>query len=256
MRPRPTEPPARTRLEVTSAERDAITAVLGPMPASLLAPIRDARGQRFQRLEFLGDSVLDLVVVVHLLVEPRCRACTGLDGNIGRLVTDHALAERAEAAGLGAWLEWQASPERRADLVEACVAACWLAGGWPQAADLIDLVVHPLGAGVTAILTTGEGGAVSAGNPRTQRRAGAAVLELAASRRVFDELPTADEGALSHRRAQLHRAARVADYARRHHLSRGGPDSVASDVVESQLATTLLRDGADAALADADVVLG
>ena len=44
---------------------------------------------------------------------------------------------------MGKWLEWRASHERTADLVETCVAASWLTGRWPQTVAFVNAVVHP-----------------------------------------------------------------------------------------------------------------
>lgn len=248
MTARPDVPPASLRASLTDAERAGITAVVGPLPDDLLRPLRDARGRTFQRLEFLGDSVLDLVLQVHGVVERDCPACRGGAANLGRFVTDAALGRQAAAAGVGSWLEWQASAERHADLVEASVAAAWLHGSWTQVVPLIGSVVHPVGDRVASVLVSG-GFVVDGAVPRPSlRRTGSALLELAASRVVFDLLPDADEGELSGRRALLHQTRRVAQYARRHGLAEDGPDAALSDAVEEMLAGELLSAGATAAI--------
>jgi dsRNA-specific ribonuclease len=97
--------------------------VSGPAPPG--PRVRDARGRTSQRLEFLGDSALDLTLATHVAVEPDCPACPASPrrGDPARLVTDRRLAERARAHGMGDWLEWEASDDRLADLVETAVAA-------------------------------------------------------------------------------------------------------------------------------------
>lgn len=249
------EPPPHLRSEVNENERAAIAAAVGPLAPELLRPIRDGRGQQFQRLEFLGDSVMDLALAVHALIEPACSNCLSVAGDVGRLVTDHALASQATAGGFGGWLEWQASPERLADLVEAAAAAAWLQGGWSQAFEVINGVVHPLSPLTLKALATGGLAADQGSTSKALRRVGASLLELAASQLVYRAAADADEGELSRRRAELHRATRIAEYARDHHVGTGKDDSVLSDAVEELLAQRLLSAGADLALDEATAVL-
>ena len=250
---RPLAPPPNLRATLDAPERRLIQAVVGPADDHLLRPLRDARGREFQRLEFLGDSVLDLVLAVHAAVEPTCAACRRVDGHVTRLVTDVQLGRRARSQGLGAWLEWQASDERLADLVEACAAVAFVAGSWARACAFIDPVVHPLG---PTTLRTLESGWAGADDPAPVRGIGSALLELAAGLDTFDRHPDADEGELSRRRASLHQTSVVARHARRHHLVDGrGADAVVSDRVEVLLADRLLNAGADSALQEAVAVL-
>lgn len=229
-------------------------AAVGPLTDDLAVVVRDGRGVEFQRFEFLGDSVLDVVLTVHRVVEPGCPACRAVRGDVARVVTDHQLAERAAELGIGAWLEWEASPQRLADLIETCVAAVWFHGGWEQVAHFAGHVVHPLGQPATDALLRGDLLATPE-EIRPERRLGAALLELAAGHRVYQQEPTADEGELSRRRADLHRIARVADYARRTTATNGEiADAALSDQVEAGLAQLLLREGADRALAAASLV--
>ena len=144
MAQRPDTPPAGLRADVSASERVAVEAVTGGLPPDLLRAVRDGRGREFQRLEFLGDSVLDVLLTAHAVVSPSCPECAKVGGNVGRLVTDAALAAKAEGLDLGSWLEWRASPERLADLVEACIAAAWISGGWAQAIAVVERTVHPL----------------------------------------------------------------------------------------------------------------
>ena len=265
---RPAEPPPYLRTDLTATERAAIVAVVGPLDDALVHPIRDGRGRVFQRLEFLGDSVLDLVMMVHAVVEPACPRCTSVGGDVAKLVTDQRLAKQAAASGLGSWLEWEPSHERLADLVEACAASAWLAGRWPQVTTFAAAFVHPLGPAVAAALASSpEHDSSSAPRIKVERRMGASLFELAAGYRLFTDHPDVDEGELSRLRALNHRATRIAAFARHHHLFAeaaadhpGSPlttpdDSVVSDQVEAMLAERLLQHGADAALATADEVL-
>jgi dsRNA-specific ribonuclease len=241
-------PPPRLRQDVTERERRSIETALGPIPDDdLLRAVRDGRGRQFQRLEFLGDSVLDVVLAVHRWIETSCARCAGRETLPE--ASDSHLAQVAEQAGLGSWLEWRASDERFADLVETCVAACWLTGRWPQTAQFITSVVHPIGEPTVRSLTAG-----GAGEPgRAARRVGSAILELAAASGVYLAMPSADEGELSTARATLHRASAIAAEARvtgdilGSSVIRGDDDTVLSQV-EDALADTLGASGADASL--------
>jgi dsRNA-specific ribonuclease len=195
-------------------------------------------------MEFLGDSVLDVILAVHVWAEPECPACAKREA--AAAASDLHLAEAARRAGLGEWLEWRASDDRIADLVETCVAACWLSGRWQQAARFAAHVVHPVGDQTVRALALG-GAHLEAG--RVARRAGSALLELAAGDGVVRAFPDADEGELSTRRATIHRATTIAVVAKERGLAhRGDPETVLS-AVEDQVAAVLAAEGADAALA-------
>jgi len=253
---RPSEPPPFLRANLSDRERAEITTAVGQLSDDLVRPLRDGRGHDFQRLEFLGDSVLDVILTVHAVVEPRCARCERANGEVGRLVTDRRLGRQAEVIGLGSWLEWEASWERLADLVEACVAAAWLGGGWAQAAAFASAAVHPLNLNCAMTLTGQSKSRQAPTGSRAERQLGAALLELAAASSLFRGHPTADEGELSRLRAASHRITRVAAYARNTHRAFGaGEDAALSDRVEAWLAGQLLRRGADPALANATDVL-
>jgi hypothetical protein len=242
-------PPPRLRSKVSAQERALITDAVGPLADDrLVRAVRDGRGREFQRLEFLGDSVLDLVLAAHRWVEPSCRACR----DASQVASDRHLAQVARAAGLGAWLEWDASDDRIADLVETCVAATWLTGRWPRAVGFAARVVHPFGDATGKLLAAG-GQSLPPG--REARRVGAAVLELAAASGLFDELALADEGELSRRRALVHDADQVAARVRRREQVSGDAETVVSRV-EDALAAQLADAGADAALTAARPLLG
>jgi dsRNA-specific ribonuclease len=254
---RPRKPPPYLRPDLRDDEHAAIVAAVGPLSDGLARAIRDGRGEAFQRLEFLGDSVLDLLLTVHAVVEPDCPHCRAVGGDVARLVTDQRLAQRAAATGFGSWLEWDASGERLADLVEACVAAAWLAGSWPQAVAYSATMVHPIDATVVAVLIGESGHRLVSTSIRAERRVGASILELAAAHAAFDADPDADEGELSRVRAANHRTARVAAHARRTGIvDARGDDAVVSNRVEGLLAAQLRSDGADYALTSARDVLG
>lgn len=240
----PDTPPPYLRAAVSAAERAQIEAMLGPVSDDdALRAVRDGRGRQFQRLEFLGDSVLDVILVVHEWVEPACPACAEREASAA--ASDAHLAEAARHAGLGAWLEWRASNERIADLVETCVAACWLSGRWVQATRFVAQVVHPVEEETAKSLLAG---AVGLEPGRIGRRAGSAILELAAADGVLLGYPDADEGELSTRRATIHRATAIAVIAKERGLSQRGDPELVLSVVEDQVAAALAAEGADGAL--------
>jgi dsRNA-specific ribonuclease len=245
----PDTPPPYLRPEITEDERRQIETVIGPVTdESVLRAVRDGRGREFQRLEFVGDSVLDVILTAHQWIERDCAACAGEETLPD--ASDRALAASASAVGLGSWLEWRASPERIADLVETCVAACWLSGRWVQASTFVNDVVHPVGAPTVSTLQNGS----ALGLPgRAARRVGSAVLELAAACGVYLSLPDVDEGTLSTMRATLHRASAVAVIARGSvgALLLGqvrGDDVTVLSQVEDALAAVMTMSGADECL--------
>lgn len=95
-----------------------------------------------QRLEFLGDAVLQ-VVLSHALYERLPEADEGaLTKTRARLVNRRALAERARGLGLGPWLILSSAEDRHggrervsalADAFEAVVGAVLLDGGFEAA---------------------------------------------------------------------------------------------------------------------------
>lgn len=237
-------PPPYLRAIVTSAEQAQIEATLGPISDDVaLHAVRDGRGRTFQRLELLGDSVLDVILTVHEWAEPRCPSCAQHAATAA--ASDDLLAAAAGEIGLGSWLEWRASAERLADLVETCVAACWLSGRWVQAAQFVTSVVHPAAGASVAALVKGAPGLEPG---KAARRAGSALLELAAADAVANAYPDADEGELSERRANIHRATTIAVIAKQRGVAAVGEPDVVLSAVEDQVAAVLANQGADAAL--------
>ena len=218
----------------------------------LVRALCDARGRTFQRLEFLGDSVLDVIVSAHVVVaEGRCPVCRDDPTTARRVVSDAALARTGATMGISGWLEWDAAPERLADCVEACVAVAWRSGGWTQAIDLVTTHVHPLGFAALPPPRPPErvdGPAV--------RQLGAALLELAAGFFVWSTRLQADEGELSRARAHWHRAENVAAHAGSLGVDRSGAAGVVSNRVETMLARLVVSEGPDVALLQARRALG
>jgi len=183
----------------TSATRAEVQPLLDLVKVDLREPdwpcLLDPRGTRFQRLEWLGDSVLDALLALHV---HGGTACSPRE-DYAALCSDVALGRRAQAVGLAEVLDWPPSPQRLADVVEALIGAAWLVGP-DAAATCASILVHDhLGTGPVATVN----------NARKDARLGAAVLEAASALTLFrrPELLAADEGELSR-----HRAHQIAGY--------------------------------------------
>ncbi|WP_040339569.1 hypothetical protein [Candidatus Blastococcus massiliensis] len=258
-----TVPPPHRRRAASPDEALALARALGttaPLRRSDVAALLDPRGHRFQRLEWLGDSLLDHVTAHHrvLVVEDGGECCAGRSH--AGLVSDRDLAASVEDAGVLHLLDWRPGVRRRADLVEACVAAAWLAGGWADALAAAATLVHAAFARDRDRLL--RGGAPHRPEPPCSsddfRRAatlGSFTLEAAASVHLV-AVDAGDEGELSARRHPLLAGRRLVREAgvrppcgptsSGHHL----------DHVQALVGMAQLRDGAVAAVATASGVLG
>ncbi|MGV1004263.1 MAG: ribonuclease III domain-containing protein [Candidatus Nanopelagicales bacterium] len=220
---------------------------LGRLRPDIGMALAAGRGRTFQRLEFLGDAILELVIHGHAAAAgPSCPICAG---RADRFTTDANLSVVAQQRGLGDWLQWHASPQRLADLVEAVIGGVWVSGRWPATVAVTSRHIHPLTEPDRRRLL--HGGAQV--NPEAPARAreilGAAILECAATINAFQSTPDADEGELSRRKARLLSTEHVMSLARdskwvrrrlrTHHFVR--------DDVEHQLSDELLARGLAAA---------
>lgn len=106
-----------------------------------------------QRLEFLGDRVLGLVVAHLLFTEYHGEREGELARRHARLVSKDTLAEVAKQIGLGAHLHLSASedatggrdnPSHLEDACEALIGAMYLDGGLGPAASFIETYWKPL----------------------------------------------------------------------------------------------------------------
>ena len=114
---------------------------------------RGAPRRSYQRLEFLGDRVLGLAIA-HLLIERFPDDAEGaLTHRHVALVRKEALAQVAQAIGLGRWLQVAASealpggvlkPAMLADACEALIGALYLDGGLDAASAFIRRHWEPL----------------------------------------------------------------------------------------------------------------
>ena len=134
-----------------------------------LAPLEDILGHRFarpelliealthgsvenrtrrdyQRLEFLGDRVLGLIVASDLLKRHPTADVGGLSRRLNELVREETLAAIAAAIGLGRYLRLSKSEDEQggrnksailADVCEAVICALYLDGGMPAAENFV-----------------------------------------------------------------------------------------------------------------------
>lgn len=120
---------------------------------------KGAAVSRHERLEFLGDRVLGLVIANSLLERHQDEAEGSLNLRLVRLVRAETLAEVGMALGVGNWLREGAggadvpvTPAVIADTVEALIAAIYLDGGLEAAecfvrrnwASMLDQAPRPL----------------------------------------------------------------------------------------------------------------
>ncbi|MCZ6861586.1 MAG: ribonuclease III [Alphaproteobacteria bacterium] len=114
---------------------------------------RDDRTDNYERLEFLGDRVLGLVIADLLLVTYKDEREGELARRHTQLVRREALARVAETIGLGAHIQLSASeaetggrdnPSILADCCEAVIAALYLDGGLPAASGFMHKYWVPL----------------------------------------------------------------------------------------------------------------
>jgi dsRNA-specific ribonuclease len=178
-----------------------IEARLGPLRPGPLEAIRTGRGREFQRLELMGDSVLELVLHAHaVIVGPRCPLC---GGRADRFTTDAHLSELGAEIDLGDWLDWNPSERRLADLVEACAGATWASGRWPQLVAFVAAELHPLPDGEVRRVLHGGASVHPEAPARAREILGAAILEAAASTAAYQHHPDGDEGDLSRVKARM-----------------------------------------------------
>ena len=106
----------------------------------------------YERLEFLGDAVLDLAVAHLLFVAHQDWREGELTRARAALVNQDALAERARALDLGGFLKLGGTEQRSggaqkdsilANCLEAIVGAVFLDAGMPAATDLVRRLFGP-----------------------------------------------------------------------------------------------------------------
>ena len=229
-------------------QRAAVAARLGALTPAAMEAVRTCRGQEFQRLEFIGDSILEVVLHAHSVITgPGCPHCSG---RADKFTTDAHLGELAREINLGDWLDWTPSEHRLADMVEACVGATWVSGRWPQVVTFIAAELHPLSADQRRRLLHGGAQVHPEAPARAREILGAAILEAAASTSAYRLHPEVDEGGLSKVKARMlsseHVLGRCRDsrWVRRSLRTR----RFDRDDVERQLASNLLAHGLASAI--------
>lgn len=234
------------RLE--AAQRAAVTARLGPLTPETMEAIRSGRGRDFQRLELIGDSILELVLHAHsVIVGPSCPHCAG---RADRFTTDAHLGELAQSIALGDWLDWHPSAHRLADLVEACAGATWISGGWTQVVAFTATQLHPLGEDEQRHLLHGGAQVHPEAPARAREILGAAILEAAASTGAYRRDPVGDEGDLSRYKARMLSGEHVLGRSRESRWVRRALRTrrFVRDDVERELAENLLAHGLASAI--------
>lgn len=107
-----------------------------------------ANSKHYQRLEFLGDRVLGLIIAERLLKQFPTESEGKLNNRFVSLVRKETLAVVAEQAGLVPLIEMSHGAEAegtrgkeaiQADVCEAVIGALYLDGGMAAASEFIDL---------------------------------------------------------------------------------------------------------------------
>lgn len=141
----------QTRIGHVFADRDVLTGSLthGSTAGSSGHP---ARAQPFERLEFLGDRVVGLVVADMLYRAFPDEPEGALSRRLAQLVRRESLADAARHLGLGPLILMSRSeadgggrdnPSLLADAFEALVGAVYADGGLAPAAALVTAVLAP-----------------------------------------------------------------------------------------------------------------
>jgi dsRNA-specific ribonuclease len=247
----------------------------------------DPRGHLFQRLEYVGDALLDSVVLQSLVrIEPWTEGDLSIvNGEQQALVSDHALGRVAARRGLPDVRAFTASRHRLADRIEAAIGAAWADAGISAAEGVATALVVAPGlrhvqlhaeapdAGAddryeTAArkcghepLTHAWYGAAAGGGAARRRLAvvGNAVLEAAFSTAQYVESPWASEAEMSEERRTATSNAALAERA--HHLGLvvgGDPTDRRSvaDEVQALVGAATMDGGTRAGLEVAAGVLG
>ncbi|MGD9956192.1 MAG: ribonuclease III domain-containing protein [Candidatus Nanopelagicales bacterium] len=253
----------------------------------LVRALIDPRGHLFQRLEYVGDSLLDAVVVSELVrLEPWDEPSLALvNGEQQAMVSDHALGRVAARRGLPRVRTFQASKHRLADRIEACIGAIWADRGLADAASAAyDLVVRTALDGLPRIEGVPRAepaaryeaasrslghepvdlawfGAAAAGGPARRRLAvvGDSVIEAAMSTAQYVDAPEATEAQMSEERRAATSNATLAVRARDLHLERRGDDRsdrrAMADEVQALVGAAAMDGGLRAGLLVASGVL-
>jgi dsRNA-specific ribonuclease len=248
----------------------------------------DPRGHLFQRLEYVGDALLDVAVLrVLVLVQPWDEpSLLFVSVEQQALVSDHALGRVAARRGLPDVRTFDASRHRLADRIEAAIGAAWADSGVAAAERVADRLVvtpglrhlprtsgPPAGGGDTgyedAARLCGHDprdpawfGAAAAGGARRRRLAvvGNAVLEAAFSTAQYVDDPLATEAQMSEGRRTAMSNASLAGRAHELGLMERPDDAddrrSVADEVQALVGAVVFDGGLAAGLGAAASVLG
>jgi hypothetical protein len=211
--------------------------------------LRDARGHRFQRLEWLGDSVLDLLVIEHVVyarVLPlECCAQVEFDSS------DRTLGAAALRTGVAELADWELTWHRAADLAEAMVGAAFRAHGWAGAR-------HAAGALHLGLSSVPRPAAPPVVARRLACELGAQVFDTSVSISAYAEYPNENEAQLSAFRASgIENSVRagIAEVAGLRQAQSHTRAEIADDLDEA-LGAVCLQDGLEHAVAIASEIAG
>jgi dsRNA-specific ribonuclease len=247
----------------------------------------DPRGHLFQRLEYVGDALLDAVLLQQLvLLEPWTESSLAVvNGEQQALVSDHALGRVAARRGLPEVRSFTVSRRRLADRIEAAIGAAWADSGLDAAEEVASrLVVTPGLDRLPRVAGVPEGngderfemaarvcghdpvtpawyGAAAHAGPSRRRLAvvGNAVLETACATAQYVEDPLATEAQMSEERRVATSNAVLA--GRAHDLGLVAPDDsgdrrAVADEVQALVGAVTHDAGTAAGLEVAASVLG
>lgn len=147
-RPRDHYSELETRLKYRFANRDYLIEAL--THRSHARGVRNDEVDSYERMEFLGDSVLGLVVTAHLYRQYRGHREGNLTKIKATLVNERSLSQVARQLGLGEFLllspeeEQGGGRHRKSILADACEAlfgAVYLDGGMKEASRLVDRLI-------------------------------------------------------------------------------------------------------------------
>jgi dsRNA-specific ribonuclease len=247
----------------------------------------DPRGHLFQRLEYVGDALLDSVVLSSLVrIEPWTEGDLSLvNGEQQALVSDHALGKVAARRGLPDVRAFSASRHRLGDRIEAAIGAAWADSGLAASEEVANRLVLTPGlrrvtlrtdvpearaddryetaarvCGHEPVTAAWDGAAAAGGAPRRRLAVvGNAVLEAAFSTAQYVETPWATEAEMSEERRAATSNAVLAERAHDLGLVTGGDPTdrrAIADEVQALVGAATMDGGTPAGLEVASGVLG
>ena len=108
-------------------------------------------GESYERLEFLGDAVLELVISEQMFSKKPSASEGELTKSRAALVNEDVLAAAARDIGLGDYIQLGKGEQNSggsdkssilADVVEALIGAVYIDGGYDKAKKLVDMLLE------------------------------------------------------------------------------------------------------------------